>query len=69
MAKFRLTLDDKLLGDVLLTTTSQKEYPVPAHIDAGEHQLGIEFTNDFYDKETREDRNLWIHHIALKRTR
>ena len=69
MAKFRLTLDDKLLADVLLNSTRQQEYPVSAHLDAGEHQLGIEFTNDFYDKETREDRNLFVHHIALKRTR
>jgi len=68
MAKFRLTLDDKLLGDVLLNSTRQEEYRLPARLDKGEHRLGIEFTNDYFDKETREDRNLWIHHIALKRT-
>jgi serine/threonine protein kinase len=69
MAKFRLTLDDELLGDVLLTTTRQEEYHVPATVTKGEHKLGIEFTNDFYDKDTKQDRNLYVHQIALRRTR
>jgi serine/threonine protein kinase len=69
MAKFRLTLDDGLLGDVLLTETRQQEYRVPATIAKGEHKLGIEFINDFYDKDTNQDRNLFVHQIVLRRTK
>src|SRR5581483_4128992 len=63
MARFRLTIDDQLVGDVLLTATTAREYALPARLTAGQHRLGIEFTNDFYDAATHEDRNLWIHHV------
>ncbi len=69
LAKFRLTLDDEILGDVLLTETRPLEYHVAATATQGEHKLGIEFINDFYDKDTRQDRNLFIHQIVLKRTK
>ncbi|MBV8878712.1 MAG: hypothetical protein JO332_01995, partial [Planctomycetaceae bacterium] len=67
LAKFRVTIDDQVLGDVLLTSLKPTEYSLPAHLAAGERKLGIEFINDFFDKATNEDRNLFIHHIALHR--
>ena len=69
LPKFRLTLGEKVLGDVLLASTKQESYPVAARLAAGEHTLGIEFINDFYDKDARQDRNLFIHQIVLRRTR
>jgi len=69
LAKFRLTVDEKPVSDVLLTSTKQQAYAVAARLTAGEHRLGIEFINDFYDQDTRQDRNLFIHQIVLRRTK
>src|SRR5262245_41287957 len=48
-AKFKLSLDGKLVGkENLLTADDAKDYTLSAAIKAGEHKLVIEFTNDAY---------------------
>jgi hypothetical protein len=68
-AKFKVTLDGKLLGKETETTDDgPKEYKFPATLKAGEHTLSIEFTNDVY-KENDYDRNLYVHGVALKQAK
>ena len=67
LARFRLTVDDHVAGDVLLTSLKPEDYILSVKLAAGEHRLGIEFTNDLYVQELKEDRNLFIHHVSLRR--
>jgi hypothetical protein len=65
-AKFKLSLDGKLVGkETLLTADEAKDYELTATLKAGEHKLAIEFTNDAY-KENEYDRNLYVHGVTLK---
>jgi len=66
-AKFKVSLDDKLVGmETLLTSDDEKDYKLTATAKAGEHKLVIEFTNDAY-KENEYDRNFYVHAVTLKR--
>jgi len=68
-AKFRLHVDGKSLGETALTAVEAKEYRVKAALTAGHRRLGIEFTNDLYEPDTKVDRNLHVHAIVLRRAR
>jgi len=66
-AKFKLTLDGEPVGmETLLTDDDQKDYKLTATAKAGEHKLGIEFTNDAY-KENEYDRNLFVYAVTVKK--
>jgi len=66
-AKFKLTLDGQPVGmETLLTDDDQKDYKLTATTKAGDHKLGIEFTNDAY-KENEYDRNLFVHAVTMKK--
>src|SRR5689334_18155444 len=66
-AKFKLTLDGEPVGgETLLTDDHQKDYQLTTAAKAGEHKLGIEFTNDAY-KENEYDRNLFVYEVRLKK--
>lgn len=41
------------------------EYTVKVPLRTGSHKIGIRFLNDAYDKATKADRNLIIHHVSL----
>jgi hypothetical protein len=66
-AKFKLTLDGQPAGvETLLTDDDQRDYKLTATAKAGEHKLGIEFTNDAY-KENEYDRNLFVYAVTVKK--
>src|SRR5262245_66606022 len=66
-AKFKLTLDGEPVGtETLLTDDDQKDYKLTATTKAGDHKLGIEFTNDAY-KENEYDRNLFVYAVTVKK--
>jgi hypothetical protein len=65
-AKFKLSVDGKPVGsETLLTDDGPKEYKFSQALKAGEHTLGIEFTNDVY-KENEYDRNLYVHGVTVR---
>lgn len=66
-ARFRVRVDGQAAsGEVVLTSADPKDYKVALKLSAGEHKLGLEFTNDAW-KEGEYDRNLFIHRVTLKR--
>lgn len=66
-AKFKLTLDGEPVGaETLLTDDDQKDYKLTTTAKAGDHKLGIEFTNDAY-KENEYDRNLFVYAVTVKK--
>ena len=67
-AKFKLHVDGTERTIVTLTAEDAKEYKIPAALSAGEHKLGIEFTNDIY-KENEYDRNLYVNGVKLVRVK
>lgn len=44
---------------------SEAEYQVPLKLGAGKREINLSFINDFYDAATKQDRNLYIHHVNL----
>jgi hypothetical protein len=68
-AKFKVTLDGQPVGEeTLLTADEAKEYKLPVKAKAGEHKLGIEYTNDAY-KESEYDRNFYLHAVTLTKAK
>jgi hypothetical protein len=66
-AKFKLSIDDKLMGkETTLTVDEPRDYTFTAELKAGERRVKIEFTNDEY-KENEYDRNLYIHAVTFRK--
>ena len=51
--------------DVAATEDAPELYQVEVDLDAGAHQVVVAFTNDFYDADTGEDRNLLVDYVDL----
>jgi hypothetical protein len=68
-AKFKVAVDGKQCGKETETSDGEpKEYTFATALEAGEHKLSIEFTNDVY-KEGEYDRNLFVHAVTLKKVK
>ena len=66
-AKFRLFVDGKQQADVELLAERAEDYKVTAVCAAGERRIGIKFLNDFYVAKPREDRNLYVHRVIIRK--
>jgi len=66
-AKFRLFIDGKQQADVDLVAERAEEYKLTVVCAAGEHRIGIKFLNDFYVAKPREDRNLYVHAVTVRK--
>jgi len=67
LPKFRVSIDDAVVADFILTTGKPEVYRLTVHLSTEPHRVAIEFTNDLYVKETREHRNLFIHDLSLRK--
>lgn len=47
-------------------STKPAEYQFNLRLGKGKREIELAFINDFYDKETKADRNLTIHYVHLK---
>jgi serine/threonine protein kinase len=68
-AIFRLSIDGNPEPDTALTSEKARPYTRTLRLTAGWRRLGIAFTNDWWDPQTKEDRNLRVHEVVLRRTR
>jgi predicted Ser/Thr protein kinase len=68
-AKFRLYLDGKKVADVDLLAERSEDYRITTRCSAGERRIGIRFLNDFYVAQPREDRNLYVHSVVIRKVK
>jgi len=66
-AKFTLYVDGKRVAEIDLTSEQSQDYRITARFASGERRIGIRFMNDFYVASPREDRNLYVHGVVLRR--
>jgi serine/threonine protein kinase len=66
-AKFKLYVDGKRMAEVELQSEEPQDYKVTVRCASGERRIGIRFLNDFYVATPREDRNLYVHGVVLRR--
>ena len=66
-AKFRLYVDGKTQAEVELLAERPEDYKIPVVCAAGERRIGIRFLNDFYVAKPREDRNLYVHRVTVRK--
>lgn len=63
----RVSVDNVVKSKVSVNSSTEKTFPVTVtNITAGQHILKLEFTNDYYNKRTKEDRNLYIDKMTVK---
>ena len=67
--EFRFFVDGKQQADVDLLAERPEEYKVTALCAAGVRRIGIRFLNDFYVASPREDRNLYIHAVIIRKAK
>ena len=67
-AKFEVRLAGRTIGAFAVTAKNQAPqfFSFEADLPAGAHELQIWFLNDFYNAETKEDRNLWVHQFRIE---
>lgn len=49
----------------IVASSDYKPYSVLANIPDGTHEIGVAFTNDYYNSATGEDRNLYVQSIVI----
>jgi tetratricopeptide (TPR) repeat protein len=65
-AKMVVSLAGERLGEVETGDADFKRYTFPALVSKEHGLLEIEFTNDYRDPETGEDRNLYVEEVTLE---
>lgn len=67
-AKFDVRVAGKKIGAFSVTAKNQAPqfFSFDAELPEGAHELQIWFLNDFYNAETKEDRNLWVHQFRIE---
>jgi len=68
-AHLRVRVDGRVLAELSLHTEAREDYGVITRLAAGTRNLGIEFTNDYFDRKKGEDRNLLVHRVSLRRVK
>ena len=63
----RLHLDGRPVGEAQLTRGGWQDLTFEARLEAGTHDVAIEFFNDRWVPEMNEDRNLLIRHLTIGR--
>jgi len=63
-----LSIDGEKIGDRMLRRETWHTVRLEADVAAGEHEIGLSFTNDFYDpaQDPPADRNLRIGHLEIR---
>ncbi|SKB04155.1 Ca-dependent carbohydrate-binding module xylan-binding [Prosthecobacter debontii] len=67
-AKFDVRIAGKTVGAFSVTAKNQtpQTFDLQTELPAGSHELQIWFLNDYYEAETKADRNLWIHQARVE---
>ena len=65
-ANMVVRLAGEVLGEVEVSDRGFDRYSFPASVPEGHGLLEIEFTNDYRDPETGEDRNLYVNEASIK---
>ena len=67
-AKWDVRLGDKVIQTGAVTTKDQAPQTLTfeTELPTGKHELRVAFLNDFYDANTKADRNLWIHEMHIE---
>jgi serine/threonine protein kinase len=68
-AKFRFSIDGRKQADVDLVAERPEEYRIQALCAAGDRRIGIKFLNDFFVASPREDRNLYVHAVTVRKVK
>ena len=63
--KLEVRLDDAVLTTFTVPNVKAKEFEIPVKVPEGTHRIGLQFTNDYYNAQTKEDRNLLVDSVAL----
>ncbi len=58
--KMEVSLDGKVLDTFTVSDTKTRSFEVMTSIPDGKHQIGVNFTNDYYNAQTKSDRNLLV---------
>jgi hypothetical protein len=61
----RLLIGGKPIGDGQLRQAGWQNVAFAADVTPGVHKLAVEFTNDLYVPEKKEDRNLWVRGVSI----
>lgn len=67
-AKWEVRLDDKVIksGSVTAKNQAPQWFNFEAEVQPGKHEIRVAFLNDFYDEQTKADRNLWVHEVKVQ---
>jgi serine/threonine protein kinase len=66
-AHVRVRVDGRVLAEIALRAEARDSYGLITRLASGTRNLGLEFTNDYFNKKTGEDRNLYVHRVSLRR--
>lgn len=62
----QLSIDDIIIGTNTIDGSDYEPYVLTGTIESGSHKLSLAFINDYYDDETKEDRNVGVDKIVIQ---
>ncbi len=60
-----VSIDGTEIGSITVNSTTDKKFYLPISVDPGQVNLQLSYTNDFYDPNAHQDRNVYISHIKV----
>ncbi len=60
-----VSIDGTEIGTITVNSAVEKKFYLPISVDPGQVNLQLSYTNDFYDPNAHQDRNLYISHIKV----
>ena len=63
-----LRLDGKVIGEFDLDSEDIRDWTISPDVEitAGEHEISLQFTNDLWDPETSDDRNIHFESFRIQ---
>jgi hypothetical protein len=58
-------VDEPKHGDYEVVVSDYKDYQVKLPLSAGKHNIEVIFPNDYYDAQSKDDRNLYVESIEI----
>jgi len=63
--EFAVLIDGRVVYNITVASPEWKQYSFTRTLDAGAHKIVLKHTNDYYNPEMREDRNLYIKEFRI----
>lgn len=61
----QVSIDGAEIGSITINSSTYTDFVLQSNIASGTHTFSLRFTQDYYDSDTGDDRNMWIDKTSI----